>query len=168
MAEVVVRLKGREVQRHKIAKSITLVGRDPRNDLVIDNTTVSRRHAFIQYKEGAFWVKDAGAANGITLNDGPVGDGRFRPGDELMVGKFVLSLDWDGKPVDLFANSQEFMETYDGTERTTHMTPEELKRVAGNLDADAGAQRSKRTMIMIAGAVVALAVIGGAAFFLLQ
>ena len=43
------------------------VGRAPDNDLVLQQTTVSGFHACIQWREGAYFLKDLGSSNGTTL-----------------------------------------------------------------------------------------------------
>ncbi|MFL5319383.1 MAG: FHA domain-containing protein [Myxococcaceae bacterium] len=46
------------------------VGRTPENDLVIDDPSVSKRHALVKYDEqlGRFIVADQGSRNGTSLN----------------------------------------------------------------------------------------------------
>lgn len=48
------------------------VGRAPDNDLVLPETTVSGFHACIQWRDGAFFLKDLGSSNGTTLDGEPV------------------------------------------------------------------------------------------------
>lgn len=46
------------------------IGRDPSlNELVFRDQTVSRQHARLSYKEGAFFLEDLGSANGTYLNN---------------------------------------------------------------------------------------------------
>ena len=33
-----------------------------------DNTNISRNHARIDYRDGAFWLSDLGSSNGTTVN----------------------------------------------------------------------------------------------------
>ena len=46
-----------------------VVGRDPDNDICVDLTTVSRRHARLFGKNGEAWVEDLGSTNGTLVND---------------------------------------------------------------------------------------------------
>ena len=49
---------------------LTRIGRAANSDLVIEDSSVSRRHALIQRQEdGAHVLTDLGSANGTTLND---------------------------------------------------------------------------------------------------
>jgi len=48
--------------------SITTLGRDLANDIVISDTFASSRHARIEQREGRFWIEDLGSKNGTLLN----------------------------------------------------------------------------------------------------
>ena len=68
------------------------IGRDPDNDVVIDNAGVSRHHATIHYRGGAFEIRDEGSANGIFVNGERVTGLELEDGDSVQIGKFVLDL----------------------------------------------------------------------------
>lgn len=44
------------------------IGRTPENDLVIDDPSLSRRHALIEDVDGAFTITDCGSSNGTFIN----------------------------------------------------------------------------------------------------
>jgi pSer/pThr/pTyr-binding forkhead associated (FHA) protein len=93
MPELVVTLKGRELQRVPIVKTDTAIGRDPSSEVLIENVGVSRTHAVVRYRDGIFRVHDHGSSNGLFVNGAPIGQGGVRPlqdGDEIQVGKFVV------------------------------------------------------------------------------
>lgn|SRR5262249_10675287 len=47
----------------------TRIGRDPRNQITIDDDIyVSRFHAFITFEDEAYWLEDVGSKNGTKLN----------------------------------------------------------------------------------------------------
>src|SRR6266478_4233734 len=48
------------------------IGRTPENDLVIEDTSLSRRHALIENFEGRFNLSDCGSSNGTLVNGRPV------------------------------------------------------------------------------------------------
>jgi predicted component of type VI protein secretion system len=48
------------------------IGRTPDNDLVIDDPSLSRRHALIENIDGNFTLTDCGSANGSFINGRPV------------------------------------------------------------------------------------------------
>lgn len=66
------------------------VGRVPDNDIVLDDVTVSRRHAVLT-KSGDGWiVRDLRSLNGTYLNQKRVDEAYFGHGDELQIGKYRL------------------------------------------------------------------------------
>jgi pSer/pThr/pTyr-binding forkhead associated (FHA) protein len=44
------------------------IGRTPENDLVLDDSSLSRRHALIENYEGRFYLSDCGSSNGTLIN----------------------------------------------------------------------------------------------------
>jgi hypothetical protein len=64
---------------------ITL-GRSSSCQLVFDDDTVSRRHAALVSRDGAWHVVDLGSSNGTYVNGRRVHDAEVRPGDELALG----------------------------------------------------------------------------------
>src|SRR5260370_11042019 len=48
------------------------IGRTLENDLVIEDTSLSRRHALIENFEGRFNLSDCGSSNGTFINGRPV------------------------------------------------------------------------------------------------
>jgi pSer/pThr/pTyr-binding forkhead associated (FHA) protein len=72
-----------------------VVGRSPESDFVIDDRTVSRRHAAI-HREGYLWiVEDLGSKNGTRVNGKPVRRGALVPGDEIGFGAATARFDPD-------------------------------------------------------------------------
>ena len=66
------------------------LGRGADNALVIRDISVSRRHARIEERAGAWVVIDEGSGNGTRVNGAPVVEQRLRDGDELAVGDVRL------------------------------------------------------------------------------
>lgn len=98
MAQIIVRLKDREMQRLPVVRVATRIGRDATNHVVIDNDGVSRHHATLRYDttERAFVIEDAQSANGIVVRGRRTPDARLRDGDEVQIGKFTLVFLADG------------------------------------------------------------------------
>lgn len=92
MAELVLRLRDREMARVGIVKTTMTVGRDNTSDLVIDNAAVSRTHATVSFSEGAYRVRDEGSENGITLNGRRVRKAALDYGDVIGIGKFEIEI----------------------------------------------------------------------------
>jgi len=92
MAELVLRLRERELARVPVVKTRMTVGRDTTSDLVIDNAAVSRTHASVTYGEDAYRVHDEESENGITLNGRRVRKAALEYGDVIGIGKFEIEL----------------------------------------------------------------------------
>ena len=66
------------------------VGRDPRADILLDDSTVSRAHAVFRRTGSTFMVIDSGSLNGTYVNRQRVDQSALKNGDEIMIGKFRL------------------------------------------------------------------------------
>ncbi len=69
-----------------LEKIITRVGRGPSNDVVIAKDSVSGSHAFIEYKDGFFYIEDQRSSNKTFLNDEelpPYESQKLKSGDEI-------------------------------------------------------------------------------------
>jgi DNA-binding winged helix-turn-helix (wHTH) protein len=70
-----------------------LAGRDAECSLVIDASTVSRRHARIMVVSGTATIEDLDSTNGTHVNGARIsGPTRLNPGDELSLGSEVLQV----------------------------------------------------------------------------
>jgi hypothetical protein len=63
-----------------------LLGRDPACDVVIDDKSVSRRHAALERRGAIFFVADQGSANGSFVNGAQVSEAALYDGQELRLG----------------------------------------------------------------------------------
>lgn len=127
MAKVVVIFKNKVLKEVAIGPQGIKIGRDPENDIQIDNIAVSRHHAEI-YRQGyPFYVEDMKSTNGTFLN------GRFlnwksalNHNDKITLGKHTLifieeAKDGLGKKLQHDANE------------TLCLTPEDLARLRENM-----------------------------------
>ncbi|HEX6731427.1 MAG TPA: FHA domain-containing protein [Pyrinomonadaceae bacterium] len=63
------------------------IGRDPENDLQIDDSVLSRRHAIIENFDGVIQISDCGSQNGTLVNGSAVsGSITLRDGDLITLG----------------------------------------------------------------------------------
>jgi pSer/pThr/pTyr-binding forkhead associated (FHA) protein len=92
MAELVLRLRDREMNRVGIVKTQVTLGRDAECDLTIDNAAVSRTHAVVSFSDGAYRVRDEESENGITVNGRRVRKAALDYGDVIGIGKFEIEL----------------------------------------------------------------------------
>ena len=87
---VIVEKNGQKVPLRSMKMKI---GRDPSNQLVVqEDTYASRHHAWITYEDGDFWIEDLGSTNGTLLNGHPVvRRQRISAGDKIRVGHTELT-----------------------------------------------------------------------------
>ncbi|HEX9260242.1 MAG TPA: FHA domain-containing protein [Acidimicrobiales bacterium] len=71
-------------------KPVTSLGRHPDSDVLLDDITVSRRHAEITRGDKGWIVRDAGSLNGTYLNQSRIDESAIRQGDELQIGKYRM------------------------------------------------------------------------------
>lgn len=90
MAELILKLRGRELRRLPIAKDAVIIGRDETCDLHIDNAGVSRDHARVELSGGRFQLVDGGSANGTFVNGKRVDRQVLAHGDTIQVGKHTI------------------------------------------------------------------------------
>jgi adenylate cyclase len=78
----------------ELTKPVTTIGRGNANDLVLNDSSVSRFHAVIKLKENSIFVADRGSTNGILLNDKRISkETELKDGDTAMVGSYRLRLE---------------------------------------------------------------------------
>jgi pSer/pThr/pTyr-binding forkhead associated (FHA) protein len=69
----------------------TSVGRETDTDVLLDDVSVSRRHAvFTRTASGRVTVRDLNSLNGTYVNGSRVDEVALRTGDEVQIGKFKL------------------------------------------------------------------------------
>ena len=90
MPELILSLRERELARVSVVTARTTIGRDPGNDVVIDNVGISRLHAAIEVIGDSFVLRDCDSENGITLNGDPCREGRLVHGDIIGLNKFLV------------------------------------------------------------------------------
>jgi pSer/pThr/pTyr-binding forkhead associated (FHA) protein len=126
-----------------IAKGQVRIGRLEELDLCISHRSISREHARVTQKEGAFDIEDLNSANGVRINGSPIKRGNLRSGDLVELGQVRFRFVGPGEPY-----------TFDPSEE------EQLAPAVGR-----GVGPKRRT---VAAIVVTAAVVGGALAFLDQ
>src|SRR5829696_7798015 len=69
---------------------LTRIGRRTSSDIVLDDTTVSRRHALVLEREGAPVIADDRSLNGVYVNGRRVREAALHHGDEVQIGDRVM------------------------------------------------------------------------------
>lgn len=91
MPKLTLLIGRKAMQVYDLDKETILIGREDDVDIVIDNPSVSRRHAQVR-KEGTGWVvEDLGSSNGTFLHGNKIaGPQPVKEGDEIGFGKFSV------------------------------------------------------------------------------
>jgi pSer/pThr/pTyr-binding forkhead associated (FHA) protein len=71
---------------HELTDELITIGRVPENMIVIDDPSVSGRHAVLQLAGEVYRLKDLESTNGTRVNDIPVMETALRFGDRIRFG----------------------------------------------------------------------------------
>jgi len=89
MLQVLFEAEGRS-QVYTLVREQASIGRASDNDIVLNDFSVSRRHAYLK-REGGEWVLyDNHSTNGIRVNDRHVPNAPVGGGDRVVIGTFTL------------------------------------------------------------------------------
>jgi pSer/pThr/pTyr-binding forkhead associated (FHA) protein len=94
---VVVRRGPNAGSTYVLDQPSTTAGRHPDSDIFLDDITVSRRHAVFEHRDGAYVLRDVGSLNGTYVNRERVEEQPLRSGDELQIGRYILTFLLSGK-----------------------------------------------------------------------
>jgi pSer/pThr/pTyr-binding forkhead associated (FHA) protein len=67
------------------------LGRGLNNDIILEDTRVSRHHAQLRYRARRFWLSDLGSTNGTFINGEQVAEQALRDGDIVSLGGLELT-----------------------------------------------------------------------------
>ena len=84
-----------------LTKPITVIGRKETCDIRIPLAEVSRSHSKLHLDEACIRVVDEGSANGTYVNNKRVADEKLAPGDHLIIGPVVFTVQVDGDPAEI-------------------------------------------------------------------
>src|SRR3984957_3273566 len=86
-------------REYSLDKPTIAIGTHPANDVVLDDTTVSRRHATITRRASGFELADLGSTNGTFVNGRRLSDPiTLKPGDEIKFGAVRFAFDPQSVP----------------------------------------------------------------------
>ena len=77
-------------KRIELGTAVFQIGRSAKNDLFIDQESVSRHHARITFDGRSHWVQDLRSTNGTHLNDELIRERALHDGDQLRIGQTIL------------------------------------------------------------------------------
>ena len=73
-----------------LSKDVAFIGRANDNDIVLNDFSVSRRHAFLKREKDGWVIYDNQSTNGVRVNDQAVPQADVHDGDQALIGTFVL------------------------------------------------------------------------------
>jgi two-component system, NtrC family, response regulator GlrR len=86
---------------HEFAAERLVIGADPRADLVIEDTSVSKFHCELRIDGGVTFVRDLGSRNGTVIDHVPVIEAPLRDGALLTLGRTQLRFEVGSREVEL-------------------------------------------------------------------
>ena len=89
-AMLIIRQGPGKGSRYLIQQGDTELGREISADIVLDDVTVSRKHAKIEHTTG-FYIHDLQSLNGTYVNSRSISSQLLHEGDEVQIGKYRLT-----------------------------------------------------------------------------
>ena len=68
------------------------IGRSSENSIILDDITVSRKHALLLTSKENIKIVDNNSTNGIYVNNEIISDSILKSGDKIQIGKYLLLL----------------------------------------------------------------------------
>jgi hypothetical protein len=87
---LVVRKGPQPGERFFLDRPRLVIGRDPESDIFLNDMTVSRAHAVVEYDGHVVRVSDAGSLNGTYVNGVVAEQASLSDGDVLQIGTFQM------------------------------------------------------------------------------
>jgi adenylate cyclase len=79
-------------QVYTLLKDEVSIGRSSENDVVLNDFSVSRKHAILVKDKDEWTVKDNKSTNGVRINGKPLPQSVVKDGDQISVGTFTLRM----------------------------------------------------------------------------
>jgi pSer/pThr/pTyr-binding forkhead associated (FHA) protein len=87
-AMLIVRRGPSEGTSFVLEGELTTIGRSDESDLLLDDVTVSRRHAEVTRTDEGWRLRDVGSLNGTYVNRERIDSVLLAGGDEVQIGKY--------------------------------------------------------------------------------
>lgn len=85
--------EGDETRELRLTKREIILGRDPGCDCLLNDKTVSTRHASLSFHHQQWWLEDLGSTNGTLLNQEPISSAMVvTSGDQISCGKIAITI----------------------------------------------------------------------------
>ena len=92
---LVIQRRGRRPQVFRLLQPVVVIGRGKGTDLLLPDISVSRHHARVErIGDEGYRLVDLGSQNGTKVNGQRIDTHDLKRGDELQVGKFLLTYEF--------------------------------------------------------------------------
>lgn len=81
---------GDKGKKQTLSKNKTTIGKKEGNDITLDDKTISRNHAEIEYTADSFLLRDLDSTNGTYVNGTRVKEAYLLPGDRIKIGRTIM------------------------------------------------------------------------------
>jgi pSer/pThr/pTyr-binding forkhead associated (FHA) protein/tetratricopeptide (TPR) repeat protein len=172
---------GQVIDTITMSGSAWIIGRDPNNSIFIDHPKLSRKHFEILRKEGRFYIRDLGSANGTFVNGKSIAQNDYTnlfSGDEISVFdlklRFVLR---DASFDNRVQQAQNFLSPFDSNqgainsgvdESQTYQKSDHLGANPNSNSSDfTSVPKAKKKLTPIRAAIALILVLASVLYFLL-
>ena len=90
MLKIELKCQGKSLATHETENEQISIGRNPKNDIQIDNPAVSSSHAVIKKVMNTYFIEDLGSTNGTFVNEKKIDKYELLDSDEVIIGKHSL------------------------------------------------------------------------------
>jgi len=90
MSKVILKFKEAVLKEIPLDKESVTIGRNPGNDIHIDNLAVSSFHAKLINQRGQFFIQDLSSTNGTFVNGRRISESVLNNNDDIIIGKHSL------------------------------------------------------------------------------
>ncbi|RJQ41715.1 MAG: FHA domain-containing protein [Nitrospiraceae bacterium] len=90
MSKVMLKFKEAVLKEIPLDKDTVTIGRNPGNDIHIDNLAVSGFHAKLINRGGKFFIQDLNSTNGTFVNGKRISESALSSNDDIVIGKHSL------------------------------------------------------------------------------
>ncbi len=101
MLEIKLSFDNATLANYETENELISIGRNPQNDIQIDNMAVSNFHAVVKKVMNAYFIEDLKSTNGTFVNEKKIDKYELLDGDEIIIGKHSLFFNFvtkSGKP----------------------------------------------------------------------
>lgn len=98
MFRIIVKFNNTVLKEIKIDQDVIVIGRDPGNDIQVDNMAVSREHARIIKEQNYYLIEDLKSTNGTFVNGKKINKKFLTKDDEISIGKHILQVALEDHP----------------------------------------------------------------------